>query len=161
MDSAGKTENQSLLPGRTLVLNSVSTLNFNLTHFNLSVTFESFDLRRLVERMYGNKAPLPKTRVPASVTEWLDELPRIAVDANGLPIVLHIPQWQKEKSLVCRWMRTCPLRDPELTFTRISLTIYVTDWLKYFLPLLGMGRIENLEIPKVVIVGQKGNCPAR
>lgn len=65
-----------------------------------SVIFETFNLRQSVDSAYGN-APRPATRVPELVTNWLDGLPRIAVDVNDIPIVLHIPQWQKEKSLVC------------------------------------------------------------
>lgn len=35
----------------------------------------------------------------------------MAVDTHGIPIVLHIPGWQRGKSLVSKLIRTCPLRD--------------------------------------------------
>ena len=52
-----------------------------------------------MDAAYG-EAPWPVNSVPESVTEWLDEMPRLAVDRDNIPIVLHIPNWQREKALV-------------------------------------------------------------
>ena len=84
----------------------VSSLRFQiLTCHLLPVTFETFDLHQLVESAYGNITP-PVVRVPESVTNWLDERPRMALDAKGVPLVLHIPMWQRETSLVCKLVRS-------------------------------------------------------
>lgn len=63
------------------------------------VVFDTFDLRQAVDAKHG-KAPQPANHQPTHTTEWLDEEPRLAVDKNGIPLVLHIPGWQKEKALV-------------------------------------------------------------
>jgi hypothetical protein len=52
-----------------------------------------------VDHAYGD-APRPVNRVPETVTEWMDGEPRLGVDCNDLPIILHIPGWQKDKALV-------------------------------------------------------------
>lgn len=77
-----------------------------LTRYLLLVTFETFDLHQLVESAYGN-ATSPVARVPESVTNWLDELPRMALDAKGVPLVLHIPMWQRETALVRKLVCPC------------------------------------------------------
>jgi hypothetical protein len=75
----------------------------------ISVVFETFDLRQSVDAAYGD-VPQPATTVPESITNWLDDLPRIGVDAQGVPIVLHIPNWQKKTSLVRESISPCPSR---------------------------------------------------
>jgi hypothetical protein len=65
-------------------------------HLLLPVTFQNIHLRRLIKGTEVN--------VPESITEWLDEHPRIALDAEGIPLVLHIPQWQSRSSLVCEFV---------------------------------------------------------
>ncbi|KAF9782047.1 hypothetical protein BJ322DRAFT_1110928 [Thelephora terrestris] len=62
------------------------------------VVFDSFDLRQTVEAASG-KGPPPCNLVLELETAWLDDKPRLAVDKNGIPIVLHIPCWQRTKSL--------------------------------------------------------------
>ena len=52
-----------------------------------------------MDAAYGNE-PRPVHFVPESVTNWLDDAPRLAVDKNNIPIVLHIPRWQRAKALV-------------------------------------------------------------
>jgi hypothetical protein len=65
-----------------------------------TVVFKGFDLRQLVDAAQG-KGAQPTITEPESTTEWLDGVtPRLAVDKNDMPIVLHIPGWQKKKSLV-------------------------------------------------------------
>ena len=65
----------------------------------LLVVFDTFDLRQAVDAAYGD-APPPTHLEPKSVTEWLDDTPRLAIDGNNIPLVLHIPNWQREKGLV-------------------------------------------------------------
>lgn len=48
----------------------------------------------------GRGLPLPAVKVADEITEWLDGRPRMGLDVNGIPLILHIPGWLKEKSLV-------------------------------------------------------------
>ncbi|KAF9779911.1 hypothetical protein BJ322DRAFT_1012744, partial [Thelephora terrestris] len=60
--------------------------------------FEGFDLRQTVEAA-RTKGAKPNNREPELETRWLDDRPRLAVDRNGIPIILHIPNWHRKKSL--------------------------------------------------------------
>jgi hypothetical protein len=84
-------------------LSPFGTQRFKLTFVSLLVTFQNFDLRKKVEAAYGGVPP-PATRTPESVTNWLDDRPRMGLDTNGIPIVLHIPGWQRGKALVCEYV---------------------------------------------------------
>lgn len=63
------------------------------------MVFEGFDLRQTVEAA-RTKGAKPNNREPELETRWLDDRPRLAVDRNGIPIILHIPNWHRKKSLV-------------------------------------------------------------
>jgi hypothetical protein len=65
----------------------------------LLVTFAHFDVSRSVDAANGATAGLD-TCEPEFVTEWLDGVPRLGVDDNDIPMILHIPGWQGRKSLV-------------------------------------------------------------
>lgn len=73
--------------------------NWTLTPLPSLVVFDTFDLRGRVNHARGN-GPQPPNRKPEVVTEWLDDVPRLAVDRNGDSLILHIPGWQREKALV-------------------------------------------------------------
>ena len=55
----------------------------------------------MVEAAHDNKPP-PAVRVPNTTTNWLDDQPRMALDTHGIPLVLHIPGWQKANGVVRR-----------------------------------------------------------
>ena len=129
-------------------------LNSQLTDLPHSVVFDTFDLYQSVEAVYGNAAK-PLNRAPETVTEWLDDLPRLAVDRDGVPIVLHIPRWQRAKSLV-RGFMCFPLPNLMLSLqNRRSSTRRVYNSLRSCRPPLEMGRTSTAEIWRVVIVGRK------
>jgi hypothetical protein len=102
VDSTGRTQSWYPLRGRTPVeyFHALGCNVFN-SCFLLPVAFETFDLCYLVERAYSG-VPSHPVRVPESVTNWLDDYPRMALDVHGTPLVLHIPGWQRGKSLVCK-----------------------------------------------------------
>jgi hypothetical protein len=119
------TRGPSILQGQLKVNNSFFLsfcLDTHLPFSSLLVVFNTFDLRVSVDAVYDRKkarksgkkaqksgkraqksdqkARKPDDPVPESFVSWMDNTPRIAVDKNGIPLVLHIPGWQSQQALV-------------------------------------------------------------
>ena len=60
-----------------------------------------------MDHAYGN-SPKPDLREPEDVTEWPDGVHRLGVDRNDIPIILHLPNWHREQSLVGNLMLQKP-----------------------------------------------------